>query len=132
MNLMELGWRALMNDKPYMKGLIGDLSNMSRLHIELFIAEARIERERLKRKAILLCASFISIAIAVVFFLAAIIAAFWDTPYRFIALFGVPLLLVIIAGVCYRTATSELPDTQPFALSTAEIKKDADWLMSLL
>ena len=132
MNLMQLGWQALMNDKPYVKALIGDFSNMSRLHIELFIAEARIERDRLKRKALLLCVSFITLAIAVVFLLAAIIAAFWDTPYRIFALFGVPLLLLVFAGICYRTATLEVPETPPFALSVAEIKKDADWLMSLL
>ena len=132
MNLMQLGWRALMDDKPYVKGLIGDLSNMSRLHIELFIAEARIERERLKRKALLLCVSFIALAIAVVFLLVAIIAAFWDTPYRFFALFCLPLLLLIIAGICYRAATLEMAEAPPFALSAAEIKKDANWLISLL
>ena len=48
---------ALTNDKPYIRELVGDFASMSALHIELFMAEARAEAERVKRKAVLLLAA---------------------------------------------------------------------------
>ena len=132
MNLVQLGWRALTSDKLYMRGLIADFGSMSRLHIELFMAEARAESARIKRKMLLLIAAFVLVAMAVLFFLVAIIALAWDTPYRMYALLGVPLTLAITGGISYFCAAAQTTDIPPFAQTTAELKKDADWVMELL
>jgi uncharacterized membrane protein YqjE len=132
MNLMQFGWRALTDDRPYVKGLIGDLAGMSKLHVELFIAEAQIEKARLKRKAVLLISAGIAVSIAVVFFLLAIMVSAWDTPYRMHALFGVPLLLALAGGILYAMASVRPTGNKPFERSASELKKDADWVMGLL
>lgn len=132
MNLVQLGWRALTSDKLYMRGLVADLGSMSRLHVELFMAEARAESARIKRKMLLLIAALGLVAMAVVFLLIAIIAMAWDTPYRMHALFGVPLILAIAGGISYFCATAQTTKSAPFAQTTAELKKDADWVMELL
>jgi uncharacterized membrane protein YqjE len=132
MNLMQFGWRALTDERPYVKGLIGDLAGMSRLHIELFIAEARLEKARLKRKAMLLVSAGITLAIAMIFFLLAVTASAWDTPYRMHTLFGVPLLLAVTGGILYAMASAKPIGNKPFARSASELKKDADWIMGLL
>ena len=132
MSLTQLAWCALTNDKPYIRGLVGDFASMSALHIELFMAEARAEAERVKRKAVLLLAASLSLSIALVFFLAAIIATAWDTPYRVHALFGVPIVIAIVGGIFYWLASSLETPAAPFARSVAELKKDADWMMALL
>ena len=132
MNLMQLGWRAVMNDRPYVKELAGDFASLSALHVELFMVEARAEATRLKRRALLLFATAAAMAIAVVFFLAAIIAAFWDTDYRLYALFGVPSALVLVAFILYQLAAMQKSITPPFQQSAAEIKKDVDWVLDLL
>lgn len=132
MNLMQLGWRALTHDRPHVKSLIGDLAGMSKLHVELFVAEARVEKARLKRKAAMLIAAGISLSIAVVFFLLAIMVSAWDTPYRMHALFGVPLLLAVIGGILYAKASSDSRQGTPFERTASELKKDAAWVMELL
>jgi len=132
MNLLQLGWRALTNDKPYIRGLVADLGSMGKLHAELFMSEARAEGERIKRKIVLLIAALLVTAIAVMFLLAAIVASAWDTPYRMHALFGVPLLLAISGGILYMCAAAQATPTPPFAQTAAELKKDADWVMELL
>ena len=132
MSLTQLAWCALTNDKPYIRELVGDLASLSALHIELFMAEARAEAERVKRKAALLLAASLSLSLALVFFLTAIIATAWDTPYRVHALFGVPIVMAIVGGIFYwRSSALESPSA-PFARSAAELKKDADWMMGLL
>ena len=132
MNLMQFGWRALTDDRPYVKGLLGDLAGMSKLHLELFIAEAKVEKARLKRKVVMLAAAGITLSISLVFFLLAIMVSAWDTPYRMHALFGVPLLLAIIGAGLYATASSNSADKVPFERTTSELKKDAAWVMELL
>ncbi len=132
MNLMQLGWRALTDDRPYVKSLIGDLAGMSKLHVELFVAEARVEKARLKRKAAMLIAAGISLSIAVVFFLLATMVSAWDTPYRMHALFGVPLLLAVIGGILYAKASSDSRQATPFERTASELQKDAAWVMELL
>jgi uncharacterized membrane protein YqjE len=132
MNLMQFGWRALTDDRPYVKGLIGDLAGMSKLHIELFVAEAREEKARLKRKLMMLAAAGIMLSIALLFFLLAIMVSAWDTPYRMHTLFGVPLLLAIVGAVLYSSASSKANTKAPFERTTSELKKDAEWVMELL
>lgn len=132
MNLMQFGWRALTDDRPYVKSLIGDLAGLSKLHIQLFIAEAQLEKARLKRKALLLIGAGIALSNAVVFFLLAIMVSAWDTPYRMHALFGVPLLLGAVGGIFYAVASAKPGGDRPFARSASELKKDADWVMGLL
>ena len=132
MSLKQLAWCALSNDKPYIRGLVGDLASMSALHVELFMAEARAEAARVKRKAVLLLAACLSLSIALVFFLVAIIAIAWDTPYRVHALFGVPIVIAIAGGIFYRLASSLETPAAPFARSAAEFRKDAIWIMDLL
>ena len=132
MNLMQFGWRALTADRPYVKGLIGDLAGMSKLHLELFVAEAKVEKARLKRKVMMLAAAGITFSIALVFFLLAIMVSAWDTPYRMHALFGLPLLLAIIGAVLYIAASSNTSRRAPFERTTSELKKDAAWVMELL
>ena len=132
MNLMQLGWRALTDDRPYVKGLIGDLASMSKLHIELFIAEANVEKARLKHKLLLMIAAGITISIAVVFFLLAVMVSAWDTPYRMHALFGVPLIMLIIGSILYALASASDSTNAPFERTKSELKKDAEWVMELL
>jgi uncharacterized membrane protein YqjE len=132
MNLMQFGWRALTDDRPYVKGLLGDLAGMSKLHLELFVAEAKVEKARLKRKVVMLAAAGITLSISLVFFLLAIMVSAWDTPYRMHALFGVPLLLAIIGAVLYATASSNTSSKAPFERTKSELKKDAAWVMELL
>lgn len=132
MSLTQLAWCALTTDKPYIRGLVGDLASMSALHIELFMAEARVEAERVKRKAVLFLAASLSLSIALVFFLVALIASAWDTPYRIHILFGVPIVMAIVGGIFYWLASSQEAPAAPFARSAAELKKDAAWMMDLL
>ena len=132
MSLTQLAWCALTTDKPYIRGLVGDLASMSALHIELFMAEARVETERVKRKAVLFLAASLSLSIALVFFLVALIASAWDTPYRIHMLFGVPIVMAIVGGIFYWLASSQEAPAAPFARSAAELKKDAAWMMDLL
>ena len=132
MSFTQLAWCALTTNKPYIRGLVGDLASMSALHLELFMAEARIEAERVKRKAVLLLAASLLLAIALVFFLGAIIASAWDTPYRMHMLFGVPIVVAMVGGIFYWLASSLETPAAPFARSAAELRKDADWMMSLL
>ena len=132
MSLTQLAWCALTTDKPYIRGLVGDLASMSALHIELFMAEARVETERVKRKAVLFLAASLSLSIALVFFLVALIASAWDTPYRIHMLFGVPIVMAIVGGIFYSLASSQEAPAAPFARSAAELKKDAAWMMDLL
>lgn len=132
MSLTQLAWCALTTDKPYIRGLVGDLASMSALHIELFMAEARVEAERVKRKAVLFLAASLSLSIALVFFLVALIASAWDTPYRIHMLFGVPIVMAIVGGIFYSLASSQEAPAAPFARSAAELKKDAAWMMDLL
>jgi uncharacterized membrane protein YqjE len=132
MNLMQFGWRALTDDRPYVKSLVGDLAGMSKLHLELFVAEARVEKARLKRKVMMLALAGITLSISLVFFLLAIMVSAWDTPYRMYALFGVPLLLAIVGAVLHTTASSKASDKAPFERTTSELKKDAAWVMELL
>ena len=132
MNLMQFGWRALTDDRGYVKGLIGDLAGMSKLHLELFVAEARIEKARLQRKVLMLALAGITLSISLVFFLLAIMVSAWDTPYRMHALFGVPLILAIIGALLYATASSTRAGKVPFERTTIELKKDAAWMMEML
>jgi hypothetical protein len=47
-------------------------------------------------------------------------------------LYGIPLLLSIIGAAMLWMVASPKVDHAPFARTTAELKKDADWLMTLL
>ena len=132
MNLMQLGWRALTHDRPYVKSLVGDLAGMTKLHMELFVAEARVEKARLTRKIAMLIAAGVALSISVVFFLLAIMVSAWDTPYRMHALFGVPLLLALIGAFLYAKASSNSRQDTPFERTASELKKDAAWVMELL
>lgn len=129
---MQLGWRALTDDRPYIKGLIGDLAGMSKLHLELLMAEARVEKVRLTRKATMLIAAGITLSIAAVFFLLALMVLAWDTPYRMHAMFGMPLLLAAISAILYAKASPDSAHSKPFERTTSELKKDAAWVMELL
>ena len=132
MNLMQLGWRALTQDKAFVKALLGDIAGMSKLHLELFMAEARVEGLRLKRKIFLLAAATISISLAVLFFFIAIMVAAWDTPYRLYALFGMPVFLAVTGGILYAVSSAQKPTHAAFERTTAELKKDAQWLIEIL
>jgi len=132
MNLLQFGWRAITDRRPYIKDIVGDIAGMSRLHVELFIAEALVEKARLKHKAILSLVAFFLFFIATMFFLGAVMVSAWDTPYRMHVLFGIPLLLAIAGGAALAMAANKKTDAPPFSRSATELKKDVDWLMELL
>ncbi len=132
MNLLQFGWRAATDNRPFIKDIVSGVAGMSRLHVELFIAEALVEKARLQRKALLLVVAFFLLFTATIFFLSAIMVSAWDTPYRMHALFGVPLLLAVGSAIALAMAANKKTDTPPFQRSTTELKKDADWLMGLL
>jgi len=132
MNLLQFGWRAATDNRPFIKDIVSGMAGMSRLHVELFIAEALIEKARLERKTKLLIVAFFLLFTAMIFFLSAVMVSAWDTPYRLHVLFGVPVLLAAAGAVALAMAANKKTDTPPFARTTTELKKDADWLMGLL
>lgn len=132
MNLLQLGWRAATDNRPFIKNVVSGVADMSRLHIELFIAEALAEKARLQQKAMLFVVGFFLILIATIFFMCAIILSAWDTPYRLHVLYGMPTILAICGAIAFAVAMNNKPENPPFAQSSAELKKDVNWLMGLL
>lgn len=120
------------DNRPFIKDVVSGVAGMSRLHVELFIAEAKLEKARLQRKAVLSIVGGVLVFIAILFFIAAIMVSAWDTPYRLHVLYGVPLLLAIGGGIALTMAADKKNATPPFQRTSAELKKDADWLMGLL
>ena len=132
MNIMQLAAAAMNRDQPQMKALVGDVATIGRLHLDLFVMEARAEHERLKRKLLLLVGAYITGTLGVLFFLIAVVAAAWDGPYRNYVLFGVPILLTLLALIFYNLAAPKPGQAAPFALSANELKKDCAWVMERL
>ena len=132
MNLLQLGWRAATDNRPYIKDIFSGVAGMSRLHVELFIAEALVEKARLQRKALLLVIAFFLLLVGTIFFLSAVVVSAWDTSYRLHVLFGVPFVLAVGGVAALAMAANKKTEAAPFARTSAEIKKDVDWLMGLL
>jgi uncharacterized membrane protein YqjE len=132
MNLLQFGWRAVTDNRPFIKDVVSGVAGMSRLHVALFIAEAKLEKARLQRKALLSILGGVLLLMALLFFVIAIMVSAWDTPYRLHVLYGVPLLFAIGGGIALTMAANKKNAAPPFQRTSAELKKDADWLMGLL
>lgn len=132
MDMSRFALHALATRSEDIRGFMGDVAEMGKLHLQLLAEEAVLEKARLKRQAILLSIAGLGIAMAVLFTLSAIIVLAWDTPYRMHAVIGVPLVLwistVAVAVLFYRETVGH----KPFARTAEELRKDGAWLMSLL
>lgn len=105
--------------------LADTLLSTIRTRIELFSLEAADQKARLVRLLALLCAALFFVALAVLLLSATIALYFWPTPYRYLALWLMVLLYLILGGVSFWMMRRNLRDgSLPFSATLDELRRD--------
>ena len=115
-----------MTIKQTLASAASDLTAMIRTRIALFGLELSIETSRLLGLLALACASLVFGLLAVLIFSFFVVAFFWDTPHRMLAIgllgsaYAIAALL-FVAVLCRRIKNSEMP----FQATLQELERDA-------
>jgi uncharacterized membrane protein YqjE len=115
-----------MTIKQTLASAASDLTAMIRTRIALFGLELSIETSRLLGLLALACASLVFGLLAVLIFSFFVVAFFWDTPHRMLAIGLLGSFYVIAAALfmtvlCRRIKNSEMP----FQATLQELERDA-------
>jgi uncharacterized membrane protein YqjE len=102
--------------------------DFSRTRIELATLEFTEERERTTTRLVLVAATALGFAFALLGASAFVVVWFWDT-HRLLAL-GVVTLVYVLIGVfaLMRMQAFQRSAPKPFATTLAELERDRDWL----
>jgi len=99
--------------------------------IELLTTELQRERVRVTRLLLLLVVALFFLTLGAITFTAFVIALFWDTHHRLLAI-GVLMLLYlgVAVGLALFARREAARSTRPFSASLAQLKKDREQLLS--
>lgn len=108
-----------------LRQLLASATAFARTRLALVAADLDEARVRLAALALSAAAALVSFALAALLALVFVIAAFWDTPYRLIAIGVLAALFALAGGLLWRRASRGLPAPQElFAATRAEFAKD--------
>ncbi|HEU0231305.1 MAG TPA: phage holin family protein [Burkholderiaceae bacterium] len=106
--------------------LAGTLLSMARTRLELFALEAGEQKARLIGLLALLCAAAFFLALAVLVLSVTVALYFWPTPYRYMALWLLGLLYLVLGIAFAWTVRVRLRgDPLPFSATLDELRRDA-------
>ncbi len=118
-----------MSIRKTIAGAAGDVVAMVRTRLELFGLELNVETARLFSLLGLACASLLCATLSAVVFSLLIIAYFWDTPQRFVAIallavaYGLASACMLVV-LCRRLRAAP----RPFDATLEELKRDLQML----
>jgi uncharacterized membrane protein YqjE len=106
--------------------LAGTLLSAARTRLELFALEAGEQKARLLGLLALLCAAIFFLALALLVFSITVALYFWPTPYRYLALWLLGLLYLVLGLAFAWTVRARLRDDPvPFSATLDELRRDA-------
>jgi len=99
--------------------------------IELLTTELQRERVRITRLLLLAIVALFFLTLGAITLTVFVIALFWDTPYRLLAIGLLTLLYLGVAvGLALFARREAAHGTKPFSASLAQLKKDREQLLS--
>jgi len=105
--------------------LADTLLSTVRTRIELFSLEAADQKARLLRLLALLCATLFFLAMAVLVLSLTVALYFWPTPHRFLALWLLVLLYLILGAVFFCVLRHSMrASPAPFSGTLEELRRD--------
>jgi len=121
-----------MSIKKTLAGAAGDIVAMVRTRIELFGLELNVETSRLFGMLGLACAALFCAVLSVAVFSFLIVAYFWDTPQRLIAIGLLGLVYGVLgAGLLARLCQQLKSASKPFEATLQELNRDIQMLAIL-
>lgn len=116
-----------------LRELVASVVAIGRTRVELFSIEFAEQKENVVRAGVLAAVGLLCLAMAAAVFTAFIIVAFWDTPYRLLAVGLVGLAWLLGGLVCLWRVVRNLREAKhPFVLTLAELERDYEVLTSPL
>jgi uncharacterized membrane protein YqjE len=114
-----------MSVRKTIAGAAGDVVAIVRTRIELFGLEFTVETSRLFGLLGLACAAMLCVTLSAVVFSVLIIAYFWDTPQRLVAIVSLAVLYGLVGAWLLATLCKRLRSaSQPFDATLQELKRD--------
>ncbi len=109
--------------------LLESASGFLATKLELVGIELQEEKRRILELLILASTALLFGVLSLTVLTFAIVAFFWETPYRFAAIFGVFFLYLFITGFLFvRLKRRANTATHLFDTTVEELKKDTEWV----
>jgi len=93
-------------------------------YLELVKISAEIQGRYLRRRLVHLLVVALFAVLALIFLGAALIATFWDTPYRLMAAWGVAAGYALVAFLAFMSAPAQLAEASTLDTVRNELQKD--------